>query len=275
MSDTDGTFNFLISMIYTQMFNLLCEKADDVYGGRLPVHVRCLIDEAANIGQIPNLEKLVATIRSREISACLVLQAKSQLKAIYKDNADTIIGNMDSQIFLGGTEQTTLKDLNAILGKETIDMYNTGQSKGSQESYNMNYQKLGKDLMTMDELAVMDGSKCIVQVRGVRPFNEVIVRQTDHCKSMLVAKGAEYAPRAVKNTAVDRLAHFKKAAVVMNTTPKAALMGMLSKHLISVSDMCMDERKYSKEQWDEKITDSINYFLILRAIVEEELNEED
>lgn len=140
MSDTDGTFNFLISMIYTQMFNLLCEKADDVYGGRLPVHVRCLIDEAANIGQIPNLEKLVATIRSREISACLVLQAKSQLKAIYKDNADTIIGNMDSQIFLGGTEQTTLKDLNAILGKETIDMYNTGQSKGSQESYSMNYQ---------------------------------------------------------------------------------------------------------------------------------------
>ena len=146
MSDTDGTFNFLISMIYTQMFNLLCEKADDVYGGRLPVHVRCLIDEAANIGQIPNLEKLVATIRSREISACLVLQAKSQLKAIYKDNADTIIGNMDSQIFLGGTEQTTLKDLNAILGKETIDMYNTGQSKGFQESFNMNYQKLGKDM---------------------------------------------------------------------------------------------------------------------------------
>ncbi len=170
MSDTDATFNFLISMVYTQMFNLLCEKADDVYGGRLPVHVRCLIDEAANIGQIPNLEKLVATIRSREISACLVLQAKSQLKAIYKDNADTIIGNMDSQIFLGGTEQTTLKDLNAILGKETIDMYNTGQSKGSQESYSMNYQKLGKDLMTMDELAVMDGAKCIVQVRGVRPF---------------------------------------------------------------------------------------------------------
>ena len=146
MSDTDGTFNFLISMIYTQMFNLLCEKADDVYGGRLPVHVRCLIDEAANIGQIPNLEKLVATIRSREISACLVLQAKSQLKAIYKDNADTIIGNMDSQIFLGGTEQTTLKDLNAVLGKETIDIYNTGQSKGTQESYSMNYQKLGKDM---------------------------------------------------------------------------------------------------------------------------------
>ena len=170
MSDTDGTFNFLISMIYTQLFNLLCEKADDVYGGRLPVHVRCLIDEAANIGQIPNLEKLVATIRSREISACLVLQAKSQLKAIYKDNADTIIGNMDSQIFLGGSEETTLKSLNASLGKETIDMYNTGQSKGSQESYSMNYQKLGKDLMSIDELAVMDGAKCIVQVRGVRPF---------------------------------------------------------------------------------------------------------
>lgn len=170
MSDTDGTFNFLISMIYTQLFNLLCEKADDVYGGRLPVHVRCLIDEAANIGQIPNLEKLVATIRSREISACLVLQAKSQLKAIYKDNADTIIGNMDSQVFLGGSEETTLKSLNASLGKETIDMYNTGQSKGSQESFSMNYQKLGKDLMSIDELAVMDGSKCIVQVRGVRPF---------------------------------------------------------------------------------------------------------
>ncbi len=170
MSDTDGTFNFLISMIYTQLFNLLCEKADDVYGGRLPIHVRCLIDEAANIGQIPNLEKLVATIRSREISACLVLQAKSQLKAIYKDNADTIIGNMDSQVFLGGSEETTLKSLNASLGKETIDMYNTGQSKGSQESYSMNYQKLGKDLMSIDELAVMDGSKCIVQVRGVRPF---------------------------------------------------------------------------------------------------------
>lgn len=170
MSDTDATFNFMISMIYTQMFNLLCEKADDVYGGRLPVHVRCLIDEAANIGQIPNLEKLVATIRSREISACLVLQAKSQLKAIYKDNADTIIGNMDSQIFLGGSEKTTLKDLNEVLGKETIDMYNTGESRGSQQSYNMNYQKLGHDLMSMDQLAVMDGSKCIVQVRGVRPF---------------------------------------------------------------------------------------------------------
>ena len=146
MSDTDATFNFLISMVYTQLFNLLCEKADDVYGGRLPVHVRCLVDECANIGQIPNLEKLVATIRSREISACLVLQAKSQLKAIYKDNADTIIGNMDSQIFLGGTEKTTLKDLTEILGKETIDMYTTGNTKGSQESYNMNYQKLGKDM---------------------------------------------------------------------------------------------------------------------------------
>ena len=170
MSDTDATFNFLISMVYTQLFNLLCEKADDVYGGRLPVHVRCLIDEAANIGQIPNLEKLVATIRSREISACLVLQAKSQLKAIYKDNADTIVGNMDSQIFLGSSEKTTLKDLTETLGKETIDMYNTGESRGSQQSYNMNYQKLGKELMSMDELAVMDGSKCIVQVRGVRPF---------------------------------------------------------------------------------------------------------
>ena len=170
MSDTDATFNFLISLIYTQMFNLLCEKADDVYGGRLPVHVRCLVDECANIGQIPNLEKLMATIRSREISAALVLQAKSQLKAIYKDNAETIIGNCDSQIFLGGAEQTTLKDLNSILGKETIDMYNTGESRGQSQSYSMNYQKLGHDLMSMDELAVMDGSKCIVQVRGVRPF---------------------------------------------------------------------------------------------------------
>ena len=170
MSDTDATFNFLISMVYTQLFNLLCEKADDVYGGRLPVHVRCLIDEAANIGQIPNLEKLMATIRSREISAALVLQAKSQLKAIYKDNSDTIIGNCDSQIFLGGSEQTTLKDLNTTLGKETIDMYNTGETRGSSQSYNMNYQKLGHDLMSIDELAVMDGSKCIVQIRGVRPF---------------------------------------------------------------------------------------------------------
>ena len=187
MSDTDATFNFLISMIYTQMFNLLCEKADDVYGGRLPVHVRCLIDEAANIGQIPNLEKLVATIRSREISACLVLQAKSQLKAIYKDNADTIIGNMDSQIFLGGSEKTTLKDLNEVLGKETIDMYNTGESRGSQQSYNMNYQKLGHDLMSMDQLAVMDGSKCIVQVRGVRPFFSDKYDLTQHPNYKLTA----------------------------------------------------------------------------------------
>jgi len=187
MSDTDATFNFLISMVYTQLFNLLCEKADDVYGGRLPVHVRCLIDEAANIGQIPNLEKLVATIRSREISACLVLQAKSQLKAIYKDNADTIVGNMDSQIFLGGSEQTTLKDLNQSLGKETIDMYNTGQTKGSSESFNMNYQKLGKDLMTIDELAVMDGAKCIVQVRGVRPFFSDKYDLTQHPNYKLTA----------------------------------------------------------------------------------------
>ena len=170
MSDTDATFNFLISMIYTQLFNLLCEKADDVYGGRLPVHVRCLIDEAANIGQIPNLEKLVATIRSREISACLVLQAQSQLKAIYKDNADTIIGNMDSRIFLGGSEPTTLKELNQSLGKETIDTYNTGESRGRETSHSLNYQKLGKDLASIDELAVLDGSKCILQLRGVRPF---------------------------------------------------------------------------------------------------------
>ena len=170
MSDTDSTFNFLISMIYTQLFNLLCEKADDVYKGRLPVHVRCLIDECANIGQIPNLEKLVATIRSREISACLVLQAKSQLKAIYKDNADTIIGNMDSQIFLGGSEPGTLKDLSEALGKETIDMYNTGETRGMQPSYSLNYQKLGHDLMSRDEIAVMDGRKCILQLRGVRPF---------------------------------------------------------------------------------------------------------
>ena len=170
MSDTDSTFNFLISMIYTQLFNLLCEKADDVYGGRLPVHVRCLIDEAANIGQIPNLEKLVATIRSREISACLVLQAQSQLKAIYKDNADTIIGNMDSRLFLGGSEPTTLKELNQALGKETIDTYNTGESRGRETSHSLNYQKLGKDLASIDELSVLDGGKCILQLRGVRPF---------------------------------------------------------------------------------------------------------
>ena len=170
MSDTDATFNFLIAMIYSQLFNLLCEKADDVYGGRLPVHVRCLIDEAANIGQIPNLEKLVATIRSREISACIVLQAQSQLKAIYKDNADTIIGNMDSRIFLGGSEPTTLKELNQSLGKETIDTFNTGESRGREVSHSLNYQKLGKDLASIDELAVLDGGKCILQIRGVRPF---------------------------------------------------------------------------------------------------------
>ncbi|SFG76003.1 VirD4-like conjugal transfer protein, CD1115 family [Oribacterium sp. WCC10] len=187
MSDTDATFNFLISMIYTQLFNLLCEKADDVYGGRLPVHVRCLIDEAANIGQIPNLEKLMATIRSREISAALVLQAKSQLKALYKDNADTIIGNCDSQIFLGGSEKSTLKDLNEILGKETIDMYNTGETRGQSQSYNMNYQKLGHDLMSMDQLAVMDGSKCIVQVRGVRPFFSDKYDLTQHPNYRLTA----------------------------------------------------------------------------------------
>ena len=170
MSDTDDSFNFLISMCYTQLFNLLCEKADDVYGGRLPVHVRCLIDECANIGQIPKLEKLVATIRSREISACLVLQAQSQLKAIYKDNADTIIGNMDTSIFLGGKEPTTLKELAAVLGKETIDTYNTGESRGRETSHSLNYQKLGKALMSQDELAVMDGGKCILQLRGERPF---------------------------------------------------------------------------------------------------------
>ncbi len=170
MSDTDSSFNFLISMIYSQLFNLLCEKADDHYGGKLPVHVRCLIDECANIGQIPNLEKLVATIRSREISACLVLQAQSQLKALYKDNADTIIGNMDSLVFLGGKEKTTLKEMAETLGKETIDTYNTGESRGREISHSLNYQKLGKELMSVDELAVMDGSKCILQVRGVRPF---------------------------------------------------------------------------------------------------------
>ena len=170
MSDTDPTFNFLISMIYSQLFNLLCEKADDVYGGRLPVHVRCLIDEAANIGQIPNLEKLVATIRSREISACLVLQAQSQLKAIYKDNADTIIGNMDSWIFLGGSEPTTLKQLNQALGKETIDTFNIGETRGKEKSGSLNYQKLGHELMSVDELSALDGNKCILQLRGVRPF---------------------------------------------------------------------------------------------------------
>ena len=170
MSDTDSTFNFLISMIYSQLFNLLCDKADDVYGGKLPVHVRCLIDECANIGQIPQLEKLVATIRSREISACLVLQTRSQLKAIYKDNADTIVGNMDSQIFLGGSEPTTLKELSEALGKETIDSFNTSENRGSQTSHGLNYQKLGKALMSEDEIAIMDGGRCILQLRGVRPF---------------------------------------------------------------------------------------------------------
>lgn len=187
MSDTDSTFNFLISMIYTQLFNLLCEKADDVYGGRLPVHVRCLIDEAANIGQIPNLEKLVATIRSREISACLVLQAQSQLKAIYKDNADTIIGNMDSRIFLGGSEPTTLKELNQALGKETIDTFNTSDTRGNSPSYGTNFQKLGKDLASVDELAVLDGGKCILQLRGVRPFLSDKYDLTQHPNFKLTA----------------------------------------------------------------------------------------
>ena len=170
ISDTDDTFNFLVSLCYTQLFNLLCTKADDVYGGRLPVPVRCLIDEAANIGQIPKLEKLMATIRSREISACLVLQAQSQLKALYKDNCDTIIGNCDSSVFLGGKEPTTLKELSAALGKETIDTFNTGESRGREVSHSLNYQKLGKELMSQDELAVLNGGKCILQLRGVRPF---------------------------------------------------------------------------------------------------------
>ena len=182
MSDTDASFNFLISMAYTQLFNLLCEKADDFYGGRLPVHVRCLIDEAANIGQIPNLEKLMATIRSREISACLVLQAQSQLKALYKDSADTIIGNCDSRIFLGGSEPTTLKELSTALGKETIDTFNTGESRGREISHSLNYQKLGKELASVDELSVLDGSKCILQLRGVRPFMSKKYDITKHPK---------------------------------------------------------------------------------------------
>lgn len=170
ISDTDDTFNFIVAMMYTQLFNLLCDKADDVYGGRLPVHVRCLLDEVANIGQIPKLEKLIATIRSREISACLILQAQSQLKAIYKDNADTIIGNCDTTLFLGGKEKTTLKEMSELLGKETIDSFNTSENRGREVSHGLNYQKLGKELMTQDEIAVMDGGKCILQVRGVRPF---------------------------------------------------------------------------------------------------------
>ena len=180
MSDTDSTFNFLISMVYTQLFNLLCDKADDVYGGKLPIHVRCLIDECANIGQIPNLEKLVATIRSREISACLVLQARSQLKAIYKDNADTIVGNMDSQIFLGGSEPTTLKDLSEMLGKETIDAFNTSDTRGNSPSYGTTFQKMGHELLSRDELAVLDGGKCILQLRGVRPFLSDKYELTQH-----------------------------------------------------------------------------------------------
>ena len=187
MSDTDDSFNFLISMCYTQLFNLLCEKADDVYGGRLPIHVRCLIDECANIGQIPKLEKLVATIRSREISACLVLQAQSQLKAIYKDNADTIIGNMDSRIFLGGSEPTTLKELNQALGKETIDLYNTSDTRGNIPSYGTNYQKVGHDLASVDELSVLDGGKCILQLRGVRPFKSDKYDLTQHPNYKLTA----------------------------------------------------------------------------------------
>ena len=196
MSDTDDTFNFLISMCYTQLFNLLCEKADDVYGGRLPVHVRCLIDEAANIGQIPRLEKLVATIRSREISCCLVLQAQSQLKALYKDSADTIIGNMDCSIFLGGKEPGTLKELAAALGKETIDSYNTGESRGREVSHSLNYQKLGKELMSVDELAVLDGGKCILQLRGVRPF---LSNKYDLTKHPLYRYTADYDKKYAQN----------------------------------------------------------------------------
>jgi len=194
MSDTDSTFNFLISMVYTQLFNLLCDKADDVYGGKLPIHVRCLIDECANIGQIPNLEKLVATIRSREISACLVLQARSQLKAIYKDNADTIVGNMDSQIFLGGSEPTTLKDLSEMLGKETIDAFNTSDTRGNSPSYGTTFQKMGHELLSRDELAVLDGGKCILQLRGVRPFLSDKYDLTQHPNYKLTS---DYAPKNI------------------------------------------------------------------------------
>ena len=194
MSDTDSTFNFLISMVYTQLFNLLCDKADDVYGGKLPIHVRCLIDECANIGQIPNLEKLVATIRSREISACLVLQARSQLKAIYKDNADTIVGNMDSQIFLGGSEPTTLKDLSEMLGKETIDAFNTSDTRGNSPSYGTTFQKMGHELLSRDELAVLDGGKCILQLRGVRPFLSDKYNLTQHPNYKLTS---DYDPKNI------------------------------------------------------------------------------
>jgi len=180
ISDTDDTFNFLVAMLYSQLFNLLCDKADDVYGGRLPVHVRCLLDEFSNIGQIPKFEKLIATMRSREISACIVLQAQSQLKAIYKDNMDTIIGNCDSTLFLGGKEKTTLKDLSEVLGKETIDLFNESDTRGTQRSYGINYQKLGKDLMSMDEISVMDGGQCILQLRGVRPFLSAKYDITQH-----------------------------------------------------------------------------------------------
>ena len=199
MSDTDSTFNFLISMVYTQLFNLLCDKADDVYGGKLPVHVRCLIDECANIGQIPNLEKLVATIRSREISACLVLQARSQLKAIYKDNADTIVGNMDSQIFLGGSEPTTLKDLSEMLGKETIDAFNTSDTRGNSPSYGTTFQKMGHELLSRDELAVLDGGKCILQLRGVRPFLSDKYDLTQHPNYKLTSDYDPKTPSILKN----------------------------------------------------------------------------
>ena len=199
MSDTDSTFNFLISMVYTQLFNLLCDKADDVYGGKLPIHVRCLIDECANIGQIPNLEKLVATIRSREISACLVLQARSQLKAIYKDNADTIVGNMDSQIFLGGSEPTTLKDLSEMLGKETIDAFNTSDTRGNSPSYGTTFQKMGHELLSRDELAVLDGGKCILQLRGVRPFLSDKYDLTQHPNYKLTSDYDPKTPSILKN----------------------------------------------------------------------------